>query len=230
MTNKTILLSAGGTGGHVMPAQALAIDLRSRGYDVHMITDNRGMKFAEKFDGIPLHEVKAGTLGAGIKGKIKGALDLGLGILQARRLIKKLGPSVVVGFGGYPSFPAVYAAQGMKIPTILHEQNAIIGKANAMLAHKATRIASSVPHLRGIDEIDRVNTVYTGNPIRPEISALYTKPYPKLSHDGTLRILIMGGSLGATVLSKILPEALSNLPINYRGAFGYSPAMPRRRS
>ena len=215
-TNKVIVLSAGGTGGHVMPAQALALDLRSRGYDVHMVTDNRGMKFAEKFDGIPLHEIKAGTLGAGLKGKIKGMMDLSVGILQARRILKKLKPSVVIGFGGYPSFPAVYAAQKMKIPTILHEQNAIIGKANAMLAHKATRIASSVPYLRGIDEIDRVNTVYTGNPIRPEIAALYTKPYPKFNHDVPLRILIMGGSLGATVLSKILPEALSQLPENYR--------------
>ena len=216
MTGKLVILSAGGTGGHVMPAQALALDLVSRGYTVEVITDHRGMKYADAFAGITLHEIKAGTLGAGMSGKIKGGLNLALGILQAKKILKRAQPSIVVGFGGYPSFPAVYVAQGMKIPTILHEQNAIIGKANAMLSPKAARIASSTPELRGIDEVDRMRTIFTGNPVRSEIAALYTKPYPNLDMDGKMRILVMGGSLGAGVFSRILPDAFSRLPANYR--------------
>lgn len=216
MSEELIILSAGGTGGHVMPAQALALDLLSRGYKIEMITDKRGMKYADAFEGVPLHEIRAGTLGGGLQGKIKGAFDLGIGILQAQRLLQKKMPDVVVGFGGYPSFPAVYVAQKLKIPTILHEQNAIIGKANAMLAPKAIRIASSTPELRGLEETDRVHTVFTGNPVRPEIAALYTKPYPKLDNDSKLRILVMGGSLGARVFSEVLPDALIQLPADYR--------------
>ena len=214
--SKTIILSAGGTGGHVMPAQSLAQDLISRGYNVEVITDERGMKFAEHFGGIPMHLIKAGTLGAGLKGKLKGVMDLSLGMLQARGILKKKKPAVVVGFGGYPSFPASYMAARIGIPLILHEQNAIIGKANAVLTKKAARIASSAPNLQGVDPDDIARVVYTGNPVRPEISALYTKPYPQLETDGTLRIFVMGGSLGATVFSKILPQALADLPSNYR--------------
>ncbi len=216
MSNKLVILSAGGTGGHVMPAQALALDLLSRGYKVEVITDKRGMKFSGAFENVPLHEIKAGTMGAGLKGKLIGGVNLALGILQAQKIIRRKQPAIVVGFGGYPSFPAVYAAQKAKIPTILHEQNAIIGKANAMLVQKAERIASSTPELRGIDENDRVRTIFTGNPVRSEIAALYTKPYPILDDDAQMRILVMGGSLGATVFSDILPKALSQLPANYR--------------
>lgn len=216
MSKELVILSAGGTGGHVMPAQALALDLKSRGYRIEVLTDKRGLKYQSVFGDIPMHELRAGTLGAGVKGKILGAANLGLGILQAQRFLHRNKPAIVIGFGGYPSFPAVYAAQKMKIPTILHEQNAIIGKANAMLAPKAARIASSMPELRGVDENDKMRVVFTGNPIREDIAALYNKPYPNLDADGDLRILVMGGSLGASVLSKVLPEALSQLPADYR--------------
>lgn len=216
MSEKRVILSAGGTGGHVMPAQALALDLLSRGFKVELVTDKRGMKYAPAFQNIPIHEIHAGTMGAGLKGKIKGGANLGLGILQAQRLLTRKRPDCVVGFGGYPSFPAVYVAQKMKIPTILHEQNAIIGKANDMLAPKAARIASSTPELRGIDANERVRTVFTGNPVRAEIGALYTKPYPNLDVKGSFRILVMGGSLGAKVFSEVLPQALAKLPSDHR--------------
>ncbi|MCB9982486.1 MAG: undecaprenyldiphospho-muramoylpentapeptide beta-N-acetylglucosaminyltransferase [Rhodospirillales bacterium] len=216
MKDALVILSAGGTGGHIMPAQALALDLVSRGYRVELATDTRGLKYMELFKDIPVHEIKSGTLGAGIKGKIKGALDLGLGILQARALLKKTRPAIVVGFGGYPSFPAVFAAQKMRIPTILHEQNAILGKANAMLAVKAARIASSTPSLRGLEEAEKIRMIFTGNPVRADIAALYNKPYPKLENDGPLNILIMGGSLGAHVFSDVVPKALAQLPADHR--------------
>ena len=139
---KRVILSAGGTGGHVMPAQALAKDLLSRGYEVEWVTDKRGERFKDGFGDVTMHVLPSGTLGAGLMGKLKGVAALALGILKAQTLIKRRQPDLVVGFGGYPSFPAVYAAQSLGVPTILHEQNAIIGKANHMLAPKALRIAS----------------------------------------------------------------------------------------
>lgn len=209
--SKLILLSSGGTGGHMTPAQALGHDLLSRGFRVEVITDKRGMNYASMFEGMKMHVIKAGTLGSGVLGKVKGMANLGIGIAQANGLIGKLKPSVVVGFGGYPSFPGVYAAQKLKIPTVLHEQNAIIGKANAMLAPKADRIALSLPVMRGLDETDKVRAVITGNPVRPEIAALYTEPYPNVKEDGPLKVFVTGGSLGATVFSEIVPQTLVKL-------------------
>jgi UDP-N-acetylglucosamine--N-acetylmuramyl-(pentapeptide) pyrophosphoryl-undecaprenol N-acetylglucosamine transferase len=207
-----VLLSAGGTGGHMTPAGALAHDLISRGYRVEILTDSRGEKYKNMFTGIKMHVISAGTLRPGVVGKITGAAGLGLGIAQALKIVKSLKPAVVVGFGGYPSFPGVFAAQHLGVPSILHEQNAIIGKANLMLANKATRIALSIPSNRGLDDIDQARVSVTGNPVRPEIAALYTQPYSVPTQDGTLRILIVGGSLGASVFSKIIPDALAKLP------------------
>lgn len=214
--NNLIVLSAGGTGGHMTPARALGLDLLSRGYQVEVITDTRGLNFAQIFDGMPMHVVKAGTLGGGIKGKIGGMANLGFGMVKASLILGKLKPALVVGFGGYPSVPGVYAAQKMGIPTILHESNAVIGRANAFLAPKASRIALSLPEMSGIDERLHDRCVITGNPVRPDIAALYTQPYPTPKPDGELRILIMGGSLGARVLSQIVPQALSMLDADLR--------------
>jgi len=213
---KLIILSAGGTGGHTYPAAALAKDLISRGYRIEVITDKRGAKFAHIFDDAPVHVIHAGTMGAGILGKIRGMTNLGMGILEAGALLKKLKPEVVVGFGGYPSVPAVHVAQRMKIATIIHEQNAVLGKANAFLAPRADRIALSLRQVEGLSEADAVRSVVTGNPIREEITALYTKPYPAPQDDGVLRIFIMGGSLGAQIFSKIVPPALARLAPAYK--------------
>ena len=214
--SKLILLSSGGTGGHVFPAIALAKDLLSRGYRVHFVTESRGQKYLQNIEGIEVHVIKSGTLGSGVLGKIKGLTSLGLGILQAGKLIDRLQPSIVVGFGGYPSFPGVYVAQKRKIPTIIHEQNAILGKANVMLASKADRIALSMKRGDGLDEVDSVRSIVTGNPVREEVSELYNKPYPALETDGPLNIFIVGGSLGAKVFSDVLPSALSQLSAAYK--------------
>jgi len=213
---KLILLSAGGTGGHMFPAAALSHDLRSRGFRVELVTDVRGKKFEAHFSDIPVHVLSAGTLGAGLMGKVKGMAALGVGIAQAAKLLGRLSPAVVVGFGGYPSVPAVYIAQRKHIPTIIHEQNAILGKANGFLAPRADRIALSMGHVAGLDEVDAVRAVVTGNPVRDEIAALYSKPYPAVMPDGALRILVMGGSLGAQIFSDVVPAALSNLPAAHR--------------
>lgn len=215
-TEKLILLSAGGTGGHMFPAAALAQDLRSRGFRVELVTDPRGKRFTESFGDIPITVIQAGTLGSGLLGKVSGVAGVAMGIIQSMRLLDRLKPAVVVGFGGYPSFPAVYAAQRKKIPTIIHEQNAILGRANAALAPRADRIALSMSHIHGLDEADVPRATVTGNPIREEIAALYSKPYPTMQADGVLRVLIMGGSLGAHVFSDVVPKAFAKLSPAHR--------------
>jgi len=217
MTESTlILLSAGGTGGHMTPAAALSHDLLSRGYRVALATDTRGKKYVPMFGEVEVHVLKAGTLGGGIMGKVKGLTALGLGIVQAGQLVGKLKPAVVVGFGGYPSFPPVYAAQRKKIPTIIHQPDAILGKANMMLAPRADKIALSFPQVEGLEKEDAARTVITGNPVRGEIAALYAKPYPAIQTDGPLRIAVFGGSLGANVFSDVLPEAFATLSSAHR--------------
>ncbi len=211
-----ILLSCGGTGGHMTPARALGADLLSRGYRVEMLTDTRGQNFKALFEGMIIHPIASGTLGAGLIGKVKGISKLGIGLVQAAALLIKLRPALVVGFGGYPSVPAVYVAQKMKIPTIIHEQNAIIGRANSFLAAKADRIALSLPEAQGLDDSEKIKAVVTGNPVRPEIAALFMKPYPVLSNEGEMRIFVMGGSLGAHIFSEVIPAALAELSLEYR--------------
>lgn len=198
------------------PAQALGHDLLSRGYRVEVLTDKRGMTYQHLFEGMPFHVLRSGTLGAGLMGKVMGVFNLGLGVLHARSLVHSMKPAMVVGFGGYPSVPGVYAAQAFKVPSIIHEQNAIIGRANAFLAAKATRIALSLPEVQGLDEAERVRAVFTGNPVRPEIASLFTKPYPNIDENSALKIFIMGGSLGARVFSDVVPVALASLPQTHR--------------
>jgi len=213
---KLILLSAGGTGGHMFPADALAQDLISRGYRVALATDVRGKRFTPFAGGVPVYVLNSGTIGPGIVRKIRSAIALGLGIFQARKLLSDIKPAVVVGFGGYPSVPAVYAAQMMKIPTIIHEQNAVLGRANVFLAPKSDRIAVAWSHVEGLDSGDESRAIVTGNPVRPDISGLYNKPFPTIEQDGMLRIFITGGSQGASVFSEVLPTALAKLPAHHR--------------
>ncbi len=213
---KLILLSAGGTGGHMFPADALAQDLLSRGYRVALATDIRGKRFEPFAGGIPIHVLKSGTIGAGLFRKVKSVVSLGMGYFQARKLLSDLKPAVVIGFGGYPSVPAVYAAQKMKIPTVIHEQNAILGRANVFLAPKAEKIAVAWAHVEGLESSDEARAVVTGNPVRPDISGLYNKPFPTIEQDGTLRIFITGGSQGASVFSEVMPLALARLPAHHR--------------
>lgn len=213
---KLIVLSSGGTGGHMFPAAALARDLVSRGYQVRVVTDERGKKYEGNFGGVPFHVIQAGTMGAGVAGKISGMARLSIGMVQAFRLIDRLKPAVVVGFGGYPSVPAMYAAQAKKIPTVIHEQNAIMGRANAFLTAKAERIALSLPYTEGLDESDAARTVVTGNPVREDIAALYTRPYPVLEKDGVFRLCVMGGSQGANIFAEVVPATLVKLPAVYR--------------
>ena len=197
-----IILTAGGTGGHVMPAQALAAELIEREYRVQIITDARGMKYAKGFGDLKIHQIEAGTFGLGMP-------KLMLGILQSASILFKEKPAAIVGFGGYPAFPATFAGQLLGTPTVLHEQNAIFGKANKALAILALKIGLSWPNSRGLSKGEQKRAEVTGNPIRADIAKLAGHKYPEIKD--TLNILVMGGSLGATVFSEVLPEAFANL-------------------
>ncbi|MBI3441352.1 MAG: UDP-N-acetylglucosamine--N-acetylmuramyl-(pentapeptide) pyrophosphoryl-undecaprenol N-acetylglucosamine transferase [Proteobacteria bacterium] len=203
MTSPSIILAAGGTGGHLYPAEALAQELLERGYQVVIITDRRGAAFQKLGDRVHIDCVRAATFRPGVLSKLRAMWDICIGIMQAARLIKKYKPSVVVGFGGYPSFPTVFAGQRLGYKTILHEQNAVLGKANLWLAGSADVIAASLP-------IEHDGVIVTGNPVRAGICAVRDKPYP--SPAGTLEIFITGGSQAAKVFSEVVPAAVRLLP------------------
>lgn len=207
---KTIVLAAGGTGGHLFPAEALAQELIKRGNKVVILTDKRGNAFKSLGDKVDIHTVRAAYLKAGLWSKIQAVADMGIGILQAAKLLKKIKPDVIVGFGGYPSFPGVFAGQKMGIPTILHEQNAVLGKANIWLADRAMEIATSLPNTKGIKDSNKSKVTTTGNPVRAAIVAVRDSVYEQPKDD--MRIFITGGSQAAKVFSDIVPDAVGKLP------------------
>lgn len=206
---KTVVLSAGGTGGHLFPAEALAAELLTRGYKVVILTDKRGEAFKSLGSDVEIFTVKAAYLKSGILSKVRAVADMGVGIFQAMRLLRKYKPDAVVGFGGYPSFPGLFAAQKMGIPTILHEQNGVLGKANHFLAKGSDDIATSLPDTKGIAPELQPRVTTTGNPVRKAIIDAANKPYPDMDSD--IRILVTGGSQASQSLSEVIPEAMSLL-------------------
>lgn len=216
-----IVLAAGGTGGHIFPAEALAEVLHAQGYKVTLITDERfagynNSAYKGVIGEIPVYYIKASTFSGGIVSKIKGIIKVGLGIWQARGMLKKIKPAVVVGFGGYPSFPTMMAATQMGIKTAIHEQNSVLGRANRVLAPKVNRIAVSYENTNRLPKELHGKKLFTGNPVRASICALNNVPYSALKESGTMKILVLGGSQGATVFGNILPDAIKLLPENLR--------------
>jgi UDP-N-acetylglucosamine--N-acetylmuramyl-(pentapeptide) pyrophosphoryl-undecaprenol N-acetylglucosamine transferase len=211
-----VLLAAGGTGGHMFPAKALAEELLRRSFRVALATDLRGEKYFEGMEQVPRYVLASGAYASGLKGKVAGGISLLKGYGQSHRLLARLKPDVVVGFGGYPSAPPVFAAQHRGIPTVLHEQNAILGLANKFLAPFADRIALSASRTTGLKPEWFKKACVTGNPVRAEIAALAEKPYALPEENGEIRILIVGGSQGASVFSNIVPPALAALPPELR--------------
>jgi UDP-N-acetylglucosamine--N-acetylmuramyl-(pentapeptide) pyrophosphoryl-undecaprenol N-acetylglucosamine transferase len=208
---KLIVLAAGGTGGHLFPAEALARELMARGYHVALVTDRRGQAFADKL-GVELHRIRAGRLGAGIASKIVAVAEMALGTIEAQRLLRRLAPACVAGFGGYPSVPTMIAATRLKLPTLIHEQNALLGRANRLLAPRVARIATSFAETRGVRAPDRAKVTLTGNPVRPAITLMRGVGYPGFAdEDALFRILVLGGSQGARILGAVVPRALSLL-------------------
>ncbi len=207
-----IVLAAGGTGGHVFPAEALARELKSRGYRLALLTDSRGDAYGGALGEIDTHQIRAGGIaGKGPIAKIKSVIKLVLGTWQARGLLKQMNPSAVVGFGGYASIPTMMAASLAKMPTVLHEQNAILGRANRLLADRARAIAVSFPESRGIPAKSQRKVTHTGMPVRSRVLAVRDTPYPSFTDSCPFNILVLGGSQGARILSEVIPEAMGQL-------------------
>lgn len=209
--NKTILLSAGGTGGHLFPAQALADELGKRGWSVDLATDERADKYGQAFPARSVHIVASATIGARDPAALaKTAAKLALGTLQAARVIARIRPAAVVGFGGYPTFPPMLAARLTRTPSVLHEQNAVMGRANRMLARGVTAIAESfAATCAGTRFAEKA--VHTGNPVRGAVLAAAATPYEAPQAGGEWRLLVFGGSQGARFFSDAMPEALAML-------------------
>jgi UDP-N-acetylglucosamine--N-acetylmuramyl-(pentapeptide) pyrophosphoryl-undecaprenol N-acetylglucosamine transferase len=211
-----ITLAAGGTGGHMVPAHALAAELKSRGHGVMLVTDDRGAKIPALFEGVPTHILPAGRLGGGPIGWIKAARAVLAGRRQAKALYREFTPDAVVGFGGYPAFPALLAADSRGIPTILHEQNAVLGRVNRLLAGSASAIATAYPEVERLKPRYRRKVELVGNPVRESVARLGTMPFPEFDDTAPLKILVTGGSQGATVLGQVVPDALGMLPPKLR--------------
>lgn len=212
----TIALAAGGTGGHLFPAEALARELMARGHPVVIHTERRGAAYAQALAGIEHLVLPARSLEGGLPGKLKAALVIGRAVLQARRDLKRRGAVALVGFGGYPSFAPALAAKSLGLPLMLHEQGSRLSMANAKLLRFAGRVATSFGELGGVAAGERGKLVETGNPVRPAILAAAGAPYPTLAAGGPLRLLVVGGSQGAAVFGRVLPPALLALPAALR--------------
>lgn len=206
MSAPLVLLAAGGTGGHVFPAEALAGALAARGFRLALVTDDRGARYGGELGRIDIHRLPLKKMTGGIARKILGVLSLVPGFFAARALIAKLEPDAVVGFGGYPSLPTVAAAAISKVPTALHEQNAVLGRANRLVAGRVDVVAGSFAKTRGAER-----AAHVGNPVRPAVIGLRQSIYTIPAADGELRVLVTGGSQGASIFGRVVPEAVASL-------------------
>ncbi len=201
-----IVLSAGGTGGHLFPAQALAGELSRRGRRIVVMTDSRFANYATAFPGVDIETVPSSPMGA-----VTAPFKIAAGIVTAFVKLMRLKPAAVIGFGGYPSVPVMLAASLARLPTAIIEQNAVVGRANRLVMEKVRLVAAAFPIARFAPR-DKSKIVLTGNPLRPEVTALWGAPYPQLHHDDAVRLLVFGGSQGARAFSLIVPAAITRLP------------------
>jgi UDP-N-acetylglucosamine--N-acetylmuramyl-(pentapeptide) pyrophosphoryl-undecaprenol N-acetylglucosamine transferase len=198
----------------MIPAHALAEELMRRGHAVALVTDARGAKIPGLFAGVETHVLPAGRLDGGLFGWLKAGRSIWAGRREALRLIDAFQPTAAIGFGGYPALPTLLAALARRVPTALHEQNAVLGRVNRLLAKRVRVLATAYAQ---VDRIPgRVVPILVGNPVRDEVLALRDQPYPPLTEEGIFRILVTGGSQGAQVLSAVVPDALGLLPISLR--------------
>jgi UDP-N-acetylglucosamine--N-acetylmuramyl-(pentapeptide) pyrophosphoryl-undecaprenol N-acetylglucosamine transferase len=210
--NGPFVLAAGGTGGHLFPAQAVAGELVRRGARVVVMTDGRGQNYSAAFPGAEIATVPAATFaGRGLFGRVTAMATIFAGVLAALLKFLRLRPKAVVGFGGYPSLPVMVAASIAHVPAALHEQNAVLGRVNRLVAPRVARIAASFPFAR-FAPADQERIVFTGNPVRSVVASLRDQPYSPPRPDGGIELLVFGGSQGARALSELVPAAVARLP------------------
>jgi UDP-N-acetylglucosamine--N-acetylmuramyl-(pentapeptide) pyrophosphoryl-undecaprenol N-acetylglucosamine transferase len=217
VTERPILLAAGGTGGHLFPAAALAQELSRRGYAVELATDARAEKYGDDFPARAVHNIPSAT----ITGRTPGAIvktfsRLGLGFMGARKLLKKIQPAAVIGFGGYPTLPPIFAARSLGIPTAVHEQNAIMGRANRLLSRFVDRVAVSFPATKKLPRKAEAKARLTGTPVRDAVLAYREVAYVPPDPAGRMLLLVFGGSQGAHFFAELMPAALALLPARFR--------------
>jgi UDP-N-acetylglucosamine--N-acetylmuramyl-(pentapeptide) pyrophosphoryl-undecaprenol N-acetylglucosamine transferase len=205
-----VLVVAGGTGGHLFPAEALSVVLAARGFAVELATDERAQQYGGSFPARAVHRIPAAApTGGSIAARMLAIVELARGTLVSRKLIAGLKPLCVVGFGGYPTVPPLFAASLLRVPTLLHEQNAVLGRANRFLARRVTAIATGFPSPKGDDPALSPKTILTGNPVRPAVIEAARSAFPDF--DGRLNVLVTGGSQGARVFADVVPAALEIL-------------------
>ena len=207
-----VVVAAGGTGGHMFPAQAFADEMRARGWMIALVTDERGRKYAKDFPSDWKQEVEAATFGSKLPHKLVGAaLKLRAGTAAARKNFVLTKPKLIAGFGGYPSYPSLSAARSLGLPIVIHEQNSVLGRVNRLFAGSAKFVAC------GFDRLDRLPPAaedrkrVVGNPVRNAILAVRDRPYPELVEGGAIHILITGGSQGARLFGEVIPAAITAL-------------------
>ena len=211
-----VLISAGGTGGHLFPAQALATVLVRRGWTVHLATDHRVDTYARDFPAAATHIIPSGTFGRDPVSFVRALRDLSRGYLAARRVVATVKPMAAVGFGGYPTLPPMLAAARAKVPTVIHDQNAVLGRANKFLASRVSAIATGFANVRGA-EMFVSRTVETGSPVRESVLEAAARPYPMRAAGDRFELLVFGGSQGARVMSELVPPAIAAMPEDLRG-------------
>ncbi|HZQ12344.1 MAG TPA: undecaprenyldiphospho-muramoylpentapeptide beta-N-acetylglucosaminyltransferase [Pseudolabrys sp.] len=212
---KLILLCAGGTGGHLFPAEALAVALAKRGAAVELATDVRAAQF--KFPARAVHVIPSATLrGRDPLSLVRTLGVLAFGTMKAWGVIGRIKPAAVVGFGGYPTVPPLLAASLRSVPTVLHEQNGVMGRANRFLAPRVTAIATSFHSLANLDARLQAKVTFTGNPVRPQVIEAAATPYAAPAAGAPLRLVVFGGSQGAHVMAEIVPPAIARLPESLR--------------
>jgi UDP-N-acetylglucosamine--N-acetylmuramyl-(pentapeptide) pyrophosphoryl-undecaprenol N-acetylglucosamine transferase len=212
MAETLVLLAAGGTGGHLFPAEALAVALKARGVAIELATDARATQYGAQFPARATHIIPS----APIRGRdpislARTAGALGAGVAKALVLLGRIKPAAVVGFGGYPTLPPLYAATLRRIPSVIHDANAVMGRANGLLAGRVSAIATGFPGVVAHGGRLAGKATVTGNPVRPAVVAAAAQAYPALPAAGPLRLLVFGGSQGARVMADIVPGAIERL-------------------
>jgi UDP-N-acetylglucosamine--N-acetylmuramyl-(pentapeptide) pyrophosphoryl-undecaprenol N-acetylglucosamine transferase len=210
---RLVVLAAGGTGGHLFPAQALAESLVRRGYVIHLMTDERVHDFGRGFPALEIHQIPSATLSLGRPHLLPMRLyRLWKGVKAASAVLAHLRPAALAGFGGYPSFPPVLAAARLKIPCCVHEQNAVMGRANRVLAGRVDAVASSFPTIANLPSHAEEKLRFTGNPVRDIVLRQQSADYEAPTVNGPFRLLVFGGSQGARFFAEFMPPVLSALP------------------